>query len=171
MSKEYLEAKPEDIVKLLYEVYDVPSGICEHIKNMQQRLEAIDNSKPSEAMDSLKQIEDVIETKIGLGVVNTYIINIIKQALQRLETIDNANPNELTLKELVSKHIVNPNSVVDVYEQDKNNPHYSNRIFMGMAWEMEKHEIGNRKLKYIFSATAETISESDRVCIEVLEDE
>lgn len=81
MSKECIQAKPEDIVELLYEVYDVPSGICEHIKNMVQRLESTDNANPSEALECLKQIEDVIETKIGLGVVNTYLINIIKQAL------------------------------------------------------------------------------------------
>ena len=73
----------------------------------------------------------------------------------------------MKIKKLVSKGIINPNSVVDVYEQDKNNPHYSNRIFKGMAWKMEKHEVGNRKLKYIFSAVAETRSESDRICIEV----
>jgi len=85
-----LKAKPEDISELLYEVYDVPSEICKQIKNMVQRLKAIDNAKSSEALECLKQIEDVIETKIGLGVVNTYIINIIKEALlnaQELETM------------------------------------------------------------------------------------
>lgn len=64
--------------------------IIKCIKEKIQRLEAIDDSKASEALESLKQIEDVIETKIGLGVVNTYLINIIKQALlntQELETM------------------------------------------------------------------------------------
>ena len=75
----------------------------------------------------------------------------------------------MKLKELVSNKIIDSNSIVDIYEQDKNNPHYSDRIFMGMAWEMEKNEVGNRELKFIFSAVAESISESDRICIEVLE--
>jgi len=82
---------------------------------------------------------------------------------------DNSLPGGITLKELVSMHIINPNSIVEVYEQDKNDPHCSNRIFKGMAWEMEKNEICNRKLKHIFSAISETISESDRICIEVKE--
>ena len=57
MTKE-LEAKTEDISKLLYEVYDVPSGICEYIDEVLQRLEAIDNTNPSEALDKLDEIID-----------------------------------------------------------------------------------------------------------------
>lgn len=123
---------------------------------MSKELEALERMCCATLEEDLS-VRDIYENEYG----------IVEQALQRLEQIDNAKPSEITLRELVSKHILNPNSVVDVFEQDKNEPHYSNRIFMGMAWEMEKHEIGNRKLKYIFSAVAETISESDRVCIEV----
>ena len=56
MSKEYLEVKSEDIANLLYEVYDVPNGICEHIKNMVQRLESIDNANLSEALEDLDRM-------------------------------------------------------------------------------------------------------------------
>ena len=52
MSKE-LEAKAEDIVKFLYEVWGVSSGMCEQIETKLKRLEAIDNSNPSEALMSL----------------------------------------------------------------------------------------------------------------------
>lgn len=129
----------------------------------------------SKELEALKRMEYFVNEEMGIKtfkqsgwhIEGTDDYEMVKEALQRLESIDNANPSEITLRELVSKHILNPNSVVDVFEQDRNEPHYSNRIFMGMAWEMEKHEIGNRKLKYIFSAVAETISESDRVCIEV----
>lgn len=114
-----------------------------------------------------KELEALKKVKYNSSKEVVEAFDVIEEGLKRLESIDNANPSEITLRELVSKHIINPNSVVDVFEQDKNEPHYSNRIFMGMAWEMENHEIGNRKLKYIFSAVAETISESDRVCIEV----
>lgn len=55
MNKEYIQVKADDISKLLYEVYDVPSGICEQIKNMVQRLEAIDNSNPSEVLKYLEE--------------------------------------------------------------------------------------------------------------------
>ena len=55
MTKE-LEAKTEDISKLLYEVYDVPSGICEYIDEAFQRLEAIDNANPSEALECLESM-------------------------------------------------------------------------------------------------------------------
>lgn len=60
MSKEYLEVKPEDIANLLYEVYNVPNGICEHIKNMVQRLESLDNSKPSKALKTLEVLDNTI---------------------------------------------------------------------------------------------------------------
>ena len=56
MSKCELEVEPKDIAMLLYDIYDVPSGICEQIKNMVQRLESIDNSNPSEAMESLERL-------------------------------------------------------------------------------------------------------------------
>lgn len=126
-------------------------------------LKAIKEAEPSEA---LKELEQNIKDRIILAEDRQLkLCAIIKQAL--LKAQGQEKENELTLKDLVSKHIINPNSVVDVYEQDKNNPHYSNRIFKGMAWKMEKGEIGNRKLKHIFSAVAETISESDRICIEV----
>lgn len=80
-------------IKKTYEYlnkYNVDLNSKEELKKALQRLESIDNSKASEALECLKQVEDVIETKIGLGVVNTYIINIIKQALlnaQELETM------------------------------------------------------------------------------------
>jgi len=53
-----------------------------------------------EALESLKQIEDVIETKIGLGVVNAYLIDIIKQALIKAQEQEKENIN---LKLLTAK--------------------------------------------------------------------
>lgn len=132
--------------------------------NMEEVLEALERLK--NAPDFMGgTVEYRFNSNSQVPLLKDY--ELIKQAITELKTIKETESSELTLKDLVSKHIINPNSVVDVYEQDKNNPHYSNRIFAGMAWEMEKEEIGNRKLKYIFSAVAETISESDRICIEV----
>lgn len=78
--------------ELPYIIADIIKKNCsqEVINLILQNLEAIDNANASEALKCLKQIEDVIETKVGLGVVNTYLINIIKQALlntQELETM------------------------------------------------------------------------------------
>lgn len=56
MSKECIQVKATDIIELLYDVYGVPSGICEQIKNMVQRLESIDNAKPSEALECLERL-------------------------------------------------------------------------------------------------------------------
>ena len=137
--------------------------MSKELEMLKGRLGHIHKTPLEEALDRLYECNDDDYT---LG-YQQHDYKLLQEALTRLESIDNAKPSEITLRELVSKHILNPNSVVDVFEQAKTEPHYSNRIFMGMAWEMEKHEIGNRKLKYIFSAIAETISESDRVCIEV----
>ena len=66
-----------------------------------QRLESIESSKSSEAFECLKQIEDIIETKMGLGVVNAYRIKIIKQELN--ESQEQKNVLEI-IKELISKN-------------------------------------------------------------------
>lgn len=127
MSKEYLEAKPEDIANLLYEVYDVPSGICEQIKDMVQRLESIDNAKPSETLAAYEKLDNTlclnssgfVKTRKDGTIVNGNIefnmdkdehidckdidemidcLETIKKALQRLELIDNADPSEALKK-------------------------------------------------------------------------
>lgn len=76
-----------DSRELPYIIADIIKKNCsqEVIDLILQNLKEYDNTKSSEALDCLKQIEDVIETKIGLGVVNTYLINIIKQALQKAQ--------------------------------------------------------------------------------------
>ena len=61
MNKEYLEAKAEDISKLLYEVYDVPSSICEYIDESLQRIKDLE-----------EQIGCPLEVRIKV-VPNTYI--------------------------------------------------------------------------------------------------
>lgn len=84
MNKEYLEVKAEDISKLLYEVYDVPSGICEQIKNMQHRLESIDNANPSEALKELEELEKMLNKFVKYKVIDIAFINI-KQALLKAQ--------------------------------------------------------------------------------------
>ena len=106
MSKEYLEAKPEDISKLLYEVYDVPSGICEQIKNMAQRLESIDNANPSEALECLEALEQDIKDRVILAEDRQLkLCAIIQRALQNaqkensvLEIIKEKNVNMFGFK-------------------------------------------------------------------------
>ena len=83
MTKECIQDKPEDISELLYEVYDVPSGICEQIENMVQRLKAIENADPSDALECL---EWIIKNYIG----NDYYVYeeeliTIKQALTKVQ--------------------------------------------------------------------------------------
>jgi hypothetical protein len=50
MNSDELQVEPNDIVKILYDIYNVPSGICKQIKDMVQRLESIDNVNPSGAL-------------------------------------------------------------------------------------------------------------------------
>jgi len=58
-----------------------------------QRLEAIDNANPSEAMECLKHIKKYYIPEPCSA--KTYdCLDTIKQALKRLESIDNANPSE-----------------------------------------------------------------------------
>lgn len=86
---------------------DVERGNCEYnvtdyldtIEAALLELKSIKEASSSEALECLKQIEDVIETKIGLGVVNTYLINIIKKTLIK------AQEQEMALKELIANHI------------------------------------------------------------------
>lgn len=117
MSKEYLEVKPEDISKLLYDVYGVPSGICEYIKCMVQRLEAIDNSEPSEALECLDRIDNTlclnnIKGKLEFGIDTeghidcdsvigmTEDLETIKQALLKAEINLGARRNGKTLEQM-----------------------------------------------------------------------
>ena len=80
MTKE-LGAKIEDISKLLYEVYDVPSGICEHIEQALTELEQIKNAEPTKALERLEDMAK--DTYVG----DYYKKNIdtIKQALIKAE--------------------------------------------------------------------------------------
>ena len=95
----------EEALDRLYECNDddYTLGYQQHdYKLLQQalkRLEAIDNANPSEALECLKQIEDIIETKIGLGVVNAYIINIIKQALEKAQEQEKFFDDRLSFKD------------------------------------------------------------------------
>jgi hypothetical protein len=50
MNSDELQVEPNDIVKILYDIYNVPSGICKQIKDMVQRLESIDSVNPSAAL-------------------------------------------------------------------------------------------------------------------------
>jgi len=90
-----LTVEPTDIAKLLYDIYDVPSGICEQIKNMVQRLEAIDNANPSEAMNCVERLNQTIamaenfydspyEDKDMFAAVKKDV-NIIKSTLEQAE--------------------------------------------------------------------------------------
>ena len=75
-------------------INDYVDNLILPIKQALQRLKEIDQSSPSEALKCLKLIEDTIETKMGLGVVNAYRIKIIEKALtkaQEQETIANEN--------------------------------------------------------------------------------
>lgn len=93
-----LEAKTEDISKLLYEVYDVPSGICEYIDKVLQRLEQIDNARVfekvecSEALECLEKLEELVqnienvyESPYSNGEESYNDLNTIKQALIQAE--------------------------------------------------------------------------------------
>ena len=114
---------------------DIERGNCEYnvtdyldtVEAALLELQSIKEAKSSEALECLKQIEDIIETKIGLGVVNAYLINIIKQTLikareQEIDitrykvTVDSLksyntllkdikNEQENALKELFENHI------------------------------------------------------------------
>ena len=55
------------------------------LKQALQRLEAIDNAEPSEALESLEEIRDFRYGKEKLLVCQTQMYTTIKQALQRLE--------------------------------------------------------------------------------------
>ena len=79
---EVLEAKPEDIGKLLYEVYDVPSGICEYINKALLELKAIKEAKPSEAMECLEELRS------NLGVIYNDTLNTIEQALLKAQELE-----------------------------------------------------------------------------------
>ena len=108
MIREVIQVKAEDISKLLYEVYDVPSGICEQVKNAFIRLEVIDNSKPSEALDYLERIRDVLQNDkcIDIEWVFKHEYNTIKQALitksKKEQSIDIIKNKNVDTKYLIS---------------------------------------------------------------------
>ena len=70
--------------------------------------------------------------------------------------------DSLTVKQIVTKVLV-ANTIVAIYEDDKNDKQYSIMQWRGMSWELpEKYR--NRHGK-IFGATAESIYKSDTVNI------
>ena len=70
----------------------------EVVERALHRLEAIDNSNPSEALKSLKELRTIANMYCSFNGTqcehNKELANIIEQALHRLEEIDNANPSE-----------------------------------------------------------------------------
>ena len=63
-------------------------------------------------------------------------------------------------------NIVDHNSIVAIWEDDKDDPHFANRIWKGEGWKIPD-DIGLRKFKRIFSSIPETVLEGDVVNIEV----
>lgn len=70
-----------------------------------------------------------------------------------------------TVGELVG-WIVDHNSIVALWEEDKNDPHYSNRIYKGMGHAIPNN-LKSYKVDRIFSSVPETILEGDVVNLEV----
>lgn len=67
MNKEYIQAKLEDISKLLYEVYGVPSGICEQINKV-----LLKSHKQEKALEIIKEKNvDIFELKC-CSIAETY---------------------------------------------------------------------------------------------------
>lgn len=121
MIKECIQVKAEDISKLLYEVYDVPSGICEQIKIMQQRLEEIDNANPSEAMKCLENIGFAPLNEV-CGYPYTRIkdeydedFNIVKQTL--LKSQEQEKVLKIIFEKNVDIHILEFSNTVEEYNQ------------------------------------------------------
>ena len=183
MSKEleYLKTIGNIVIKDGLTIRDLYGGEYYDIKEALERLETIDNNardlekvERNDALECLKKIysDYLLPEYCGTSILNEIdkLLNNIKQALIKAQ--EHSIEEKMPIKDLVSKHIINHNSIVEIYEQEKDDTHYSKRIYRCMAWEMEKHQVGNRKLKYIFSALAEGKDDfdSDRICIEV-EDE
>lgn len=88
----------EPLVCLKRARMDIERGNCEYnvtdyldtIEAALLELKSIKEAKSSEVMECLKEIEDTIETKIGLGVVNAYRIKIIKQYILKIQEQENA---------------------------------------------------------------------------------
>ena len=97
MTKEYIQVKAEDISKILYEVYDVPSGICEQVKNMAQRLEAIDNSKSSKALICLHKIGNSNYFFGGPATVDKAAFDTIEQTLLKTQELERLLDHEREL--------------------------------------------------------------------------
>ena len=70
----------------------------------------------------------------------------------------------LTISDIID-NIVDHNSVIALWEEDENDPHYMNLLYRGQGWQ-----IPDSYLKYkfvrIYSAEAESIELSDVVNIE-----
>ena len=71
----------------------------------------------------------------------------------------------LTVGEVVG-WIVDHNAIVALWEEDKTDPHYSNRIYKGMGHKIPPH-LKEYKVDRIFSSIPETVLEGDVVNIEV----
>lgn len=103
MDNDELQVEPNDIAMLLYDIYDVPSGMCKQIKDMIQRLESIDNASPSEALKELKELHELAygneETSWKIDEIR--MSSHIKQALLKAQEQEKVLE---VIKELISKH-------------------------------------------------------------------
>lgn len=102
MSKEYTQAL-DDLFGLVTfqksltkEQFRRAQKHFEILESALQRLEAIDNANPSEALKCLEEIKSYFDWGFMKEAKKAFTPNLetIKQALQRLESIDNANPSE-----------------------------------------------------------------------------
>lgn len=109
-----LTVKPKDIGMLLYDIYDVPSSICESLKSLIERLEAIENSNPSDAMECFKRVwndinahNDYRQDFKDLRIIENYILKsqiqekalkIIKEKYVHIPQLLCAFENQLELK-------------------------------------------------------------------------
>lgn len=72
--------------------------------------------------------------------------------------------NELCVKDLIDT-IISHNSVIELYEESKDDPHYSVRIWKGMAHHLPEH-FGRYKFLSIVGSICENIADSDHINIQ-----
>lgn len=72
--------------------------------------------------------------------------------------------DELRVEDIIDT-IISHNNIIELYEESKDDPHYSVRIWKGMAHRLPKH-FGRYKFLSINGSICENIADSDHINIQ-----
>lgn len=83
----------------------------------------------------------------------------------RYQPVERTKTNDWLVEDVIY-NVIDHNTIVAIYEDDKEDTHYGIRLWRGMAHSIPE-QYRKRKFKRVFGSVAESIHDSDVVNIDV----